>query len=273
MNLFEKIFNYQVMSRLEDAGAFAVTQHERIWLKTMLAHPAAEAAFTPETLQKLRSLTRDTPLLEHAGSLIEKAKSAEKQVYHPLLRPLRRLIMNRESLRVTYRIKDGSIFDRQPGFPFRLEYSMIKREWYLLWHHLGRRAFMSTPLGNILSVTGQPFPAAKAEALRASISSILERRKETADIEVVREYNPELSRILYAFSCFEKEVSYAADTDTYRITLTFLGDESDYVLSKIRFLGKRVRVIRSDKLRRRMLESATKALGRYSEASIPACDR
>ena len=79
------------------------------------------------------------------------------------------------------------------------------------------------------------------------------------------EYNGELSRILYAFSCFEKEVSYAADSNEYTIQLHFSSKDSEYVLSKTRFLGKRVRIIDGEHLRRRMLESATKSLARYAQ--------
>ncbi|MNP84811.1 hypothetical protein D3C76_1842830 [compost metagenome] len=42
-----------------------------------------------------------------------------------------------------------------------------------------------------------------------------------------------------------------------------MGDQAEYLLSKIRFLGKRVRVVEGDYLKRRMLEASTKALDRY----------
>ncbi|MNW67772.1 hypothetical protein D3C74_464160 [compost metagenome] len=45
--------------------------------------------------------------------------------------------------------------------------------------------------------------------------------------------------------------------------MSLLGDEAEYLLSKIRFLGKRVRVVVGDYLKRRMLEASTKALDRY----------
>ncbi|MFD2882018.1 hypothetical protein ACFTAO_49300 [Paenibacillus rhizoplanae] len=45
MNPFEKIFNFQIISRLEEAGSLALTSQERSWLKTMLGHPAAAEAF------------------------------------------------------------------------------------------------------------------------------------------------------------------------------------------------------------------------------------
>ncbi len=61
MNPFEKIFNYQVISHLEESGTIPLTSHERAWLKRMLAHPAASEALTPATLQKLNDLLAPTP--------------------------------------------------------------------------------------------------------------------------------------------------------------------------------------------------------------------
>ncbi len=87
MNLFEKIFNHQILSRLEDSGTYMVTSHERAWLKTMLEHPAAGEAFTGDTLGKLRSLLASDEAMDVSNHLIEKACSMEKQIYHPLLRP------------------------------------------------------------------------------------------------------------------------------------------------------------------------------------------
>jgi len=49
----------------------------------------------------------------------------------------------------------------------------------------------------------------------------------------------------------------------YRVRICLLGDEYEYLLSKLRFLGKRVRVVEGDYLKKRMLESSTKALERY----------
>ncbi len=263
MNPFEKIFNYQVMSRLHETGTLAVTSHERTWLKAMLEHPAAGQAFTSETLAKLQSMLEGEPPLDMKEGFGEKAKSREHQVYHPLLRPLRRIMLKRGGIRLSHRIRDGRMFEEQPGLPFKLEYSMVKREWYLIWYHLRHRALMNTKLQHIAELAEEPVPAEEAAAVEADINRMLESRKESAVIEVVREYNNELSRILYAFSCFEKQVGYDDAADCYTIRLTFLGDESEYILSKLRFLGKRVRVVEGGKLKRRMRESAAKALSRY----------
>ncbi|WCF11078.1 WYL domain-containing protein [Paenibacillus thiaminolyticus] len=267
MNLFEKIFNYQIMSKLGEAGAFAITSQERSWLKAMLNHPASAEAFSPETLAKLAAALRDEADFELAEHVAEKAASVECQAYHPLLRPLRRIIAAQQGIRVSYRLKHGGMQPAQSGFPYKLEYSMVKREWYLLWYNPRRRMLMSTRLRNIAEADMEPVPAGMAEIWLSRIAAVLDSRKEHAVIEVVRMYNRELSRIMYAFSCFEKEVEYADEEDTYRIRLTFLGDECEYVLSKIRFLGMRVRIVEGDKLQRRMRESAAKALARYGIAA------
>ncbi|AIQ11240.1 WYL domain-containing protein [Paenibacillus durus] len=267
MNLFEKIFNHQIISRLEDSGTFMVTSHERAWLKTMLEHPAAAEAFTPDTLNKLHTILGPDPLMDISSHLIEKARSMEKQVYHPLLRTLRRHILNKTGVRLTYVIKSGRVNSDQSGVPYKLEYSMVKREWYLLWYHLRHRAVMTTRLKNIHSVTAEPIEPSMADSIFRKIGRMLDSRKSEAVIEIVRDYNEELSRILYAFSSFEKDVEYDSEKDTYKVRVYLLGDDFEYLLSKIRFLGKRVRVVEGDYLKRRMLEASTKALERYGVIS------
>lgn len=263
MHLFEKIFNHQILSRLEDSGTFMVTSHERAWLKTMLEHPAADDAFTADTLDKLRSVLEPDEVMDTSHHLVEKARSMEKQVYHPLLRTLRRHIMNKSGIRLTYEIKGGRVNTDQSGFPYKLEYSMVKREWYLLWYHTRHHAFMSTRLKKIHSVSAEPIDPLAADGILKKIGKTLDSRKSEVVIEIVRIYNGELSRILYAFSSFEKTVEYDTENDTYRVRVSLLGDEFEYLLSKLRFLGKRVRVVEGDYLKRRMLESSTNALERY----------
>ncbi|CAM4416002.1 WYL domain-containing protein [Paenibacillus alkaliterrae] len=265
MNLFEKIFNYQIISRLEDSGTFMVTSHERGWLKTMLRHPAAAEAFSPETLQRLGVILSQDQPFDTSDSLLHKAASTEKHVYHALIRPLRRAIMNKSLVRLSYEIKGGRTYSEQEAFPYKLEYSMVKREWYLLWYHMRHRTMMSTKLHKIIEAREEPCTEEKYAALQEKALSLMEKRKQSVHILVVKQYNEELSRILYAFSCFEKVVCYDAESDEYTIRLSYSSNESEYVLSKTRFLGKRVCILDNSYMKNRMLESAAKALERYVE--------
>jgi len=263
MNPFEKIFNYQIINRLDESNAFALTAQERAWLRTSLAHASSADAFTPETLGILSQVLRDENHLDHRDMILEKAKSEERQIYHPLLRTLRRLIMQGKGMTLASRVKHGGIKSNQPGLPVKLEYSMVKREWYLLWFGMRGRSLMATKLRNIVSIEETIVPPESAGELRQRVAALLEERKEHAVIEVVPTYNAELSRILYAFSCFDKTVDYDEETDLYRIRVVYLIDESEFLLSKIRFLGLRVRIAEGRGLRERMRETAEKALRRY----------
>ncbi|MEK4120540.1 WYL domain-containing protein [Paenibacillus sp. FSL W8-0919] len=267
MNPFEKIFNYQILSRLEDSGTFMVTSQERSWLKTMLDHPAAADAFSPATLEKLRAILEPDAGMETPEHLLEKAKAAGKPVVHPLLRPLRRAIMRKHAICISYAIKGGRTHKDQPGLPYKLEFSMVKQEWYLLWYHRKNRSLLRTRLYSILSVSEEPIAESDADRILERIPQLLDARRTEAVIDVVPRYNGELSRILYALSCFDKEVTYDEGQDTYSVRLLVPGDEQEYLLSKLRFLGRRVRIREGAYLRRRMLESSTKALERYGIVS------
>lgn len=267
MNLFEKIFNYQILSRLEESGTLTITSQERAWLKTMLGQPAAKHAFTEETLQKLQLVLQDESGMDIHKYVMEKAKSREKQVYHPLLRPLHRCIIEEKGMLVSYSTRNGRVHEEHEGYPYKLEYSMVKREWYLLWFHIKHRCKMSTKLSSITAVSELPLPLSikEVDRIKHHVAVLQAARKTTVRVKVVRQYNRELSRILYAFSCFEKEVSYDEELDIYEVTIHVAGDEVEYLLSKIRFLGKRVQITEGAYLKKRMLETSKKALERYSD--------
>jgi predicted DNA-binding transcriptional regulator YafY len=265
MNPFEKIFNFQIISRLDETGSLALTSQERSWLKTMLRHPASEAAFTPETLSKLNTLLEPEASIEVGEIIIEKARSKERQVYHPLLRTLRRMIMQNQGMLLTYQIKHGGERADQAGFPHKLEYNMYKREWYLQWYSTRQRSLMSTKLRNIVSVEAASLPAQQIEGLKARIARLLEGLKESACIQVIPAYNAELSRILSSFSCFDKSVSFDESTGIYQIHVNYMRDDSEFLLSRIRFLGLRVKIVEGKQLKWRMLKSAEMAVGRYGE--------
>ncbi|PQP83052.1 WYL domain-containing protein [Paenibacillus sp. PCH8] len=266
MNLFEKMFNYQMMTRLNETGLFTWTSQERAWLRMMLHHPAAREALSPVTLDKMHHMLDGEHDLNLQDYLTEKAKSEENSVSHPLLQPLRQIILHHQGFRLTGRVRNGRTSQDQFGFPYKLEYSMVKKEWYVLWYAPRFDKLMSTKLHSIVTAEAQHVEPESASVYTANIAALTEKRKTTVTIEVLPEFNQELSRILYAFSCFEKQVEYIEDQQMYRIELTVPRNEIDYVLSKMRFLGKRVRIADHAVLQQRMSETAAKVLARYAES-------
>ena len=266
MKLFEKIFNYQIIARLDETNSFALTAQERTWLRMMLNCAVSAEAFTSDTLGKLEEILQGEDTADIRDIIFEKAKSRERQIYHPLLRTLRRIIMRNQGIRLTCRIKHGGIKSNQSGFPYKLEYNMVKREWYLLWYNTRHHSLMSTKLQNIAAVEETVLSAERVNDLKDLLRRLLEGRIEDAVIQIVPTYNAELSRILYAFSCFEKSVSYDEASNIYRVQVSYLADESEFLMSKIRFLGLRVKIVEGARLKHRMKEAASKALTRYGES-------
>ncbi|MFD0589632.1 WYL domain-containing protein [Paenibacillus sp. GCM10027627] len=263
MNPFEKIFNYQIISRLHHTGDFALTAQERSWLKTMLEHETAENAFAPHTLSRMKQLLSEEVDFRLQDIIIEKGKNRQRHVYHPLLRQLRRHILEGIGVKVDTRLKNGETKTEQTGIPYKLEYSMVKREWSLLWYSTRRHSLMSTKLHNITALQEWELSPESVEAAKSRMQQLLAGRVRKAVVEVMPAYHAELSRILSAFSCFDKTVQYDEETWQYRIHIQYLADEAEYLLSKIRFLGLRVKVAEGDYFIKRMLEASTKALMRY----------
>lgn len=265
MNPFEKVFNYQLMNSLDSSGIFIVTAKERAWLKLMLNQPAAQNAFDAATLEKIKQILAEDEPLDVFTHLMQKGQSKEHTVYHPLIRTLRKLITSHSGIKLSYEIKRGGTHEDMIGVPYKLEFSMIKREWLLIWYHLQHRKLMSTRLTKIVALTSEEIPKPKIERIIKHIERTMESHKTQATILVNSKYNGELSRILYAFSYFEKKVRYNEEEHTYTIEIQFDSSESEFVLSRIRFLGQRVKVTQGEYLQKRLLEAAMKSLERYGE--------
>ncbi|WDF52816.1 WYL domain-containing protein [Paenibacillus sp. KACC 21273] len=264
MNLFEKIFSYQLTSVLEEHGTYTLTTQERIWLKTMLDHPIAGEALSADLIAKIIDCIPEEQQLLFQPALVEKAGSHHHHMYHTLIQPLRKSIRQQECVSIQYENKHGQVTGMQPAVPWRLEFSMVKREWYLIWYNLRSQVAMTTRLIRITQIEDLPaIESTQYNQIQQYMEQKATANQHQALIEILPQYNIELSRILHAFSCFEKQVKFSEDTQTYRIHLVFDGSETHYVLSKLRSLGKRVVVLENNYLQWRLFDASTKALSRY----------
>lgn len=266
MNLFDKIHNYQLVTRLDEASVYPVTSSEKAWLALMLANPSAADIFEPATLEKLRRFTHppENEAIEQER-FVEKASTHPKQLWNPLVRTLRRIILAKNQIKITAATNKGRVSRNERGVPYKLEYSLAKKAWYLIWLSMYTNRVITTPLHLIRSIDELYIEDVWYDSFLPAIVEQIQARKQMAKVVIIRRYNAELQRILYAFSCFDKEVAFDPETQVYTITLHFLSDEQEFILSRLRFLGLRVKVVENDQLKQRMIESATKALARYTE--------
>lgn len=122
---------------------------------------------------------------------------------------------------------------------------------------------MSTRLDKIVDLTSQDVEIEDLNRILNHVEQLIQKHKTKAKILINPMFNGELSRILYAFSYFEKKVYFDEEEHTYTIEIQYASNEEEFVLSRIRFLGQRVKVLEGDYLKKRLLEAATKALEHY----------
>jgi hypothetical protein len=90
--------------------------------------------------------------------------------------------------------------------------------------------------------------------------------KKTVTLQVLPQYDQELQRFFFAFSCFEKDIDYVKDSKgggSFHIKIWYRLEEEGFILSRIRFLGRFIKVITPVELQQKMRESALKALRNY----------
>lgn len=230
----------------------------------MLEHPVASEALSPDLIAKILNHIPEEQSLPFYPALVEKAGSHHDHMYHPLIQPLRHHIRQQQCILIQYENKNGQLSGMQPAVPWRLEFSMVKREWYLRWYHLRAQSQMTTRMIRISKIADMPsIESARYQQIQQYMEQKLLDNQHHALIKIFPQYNIELSRILHAFSCFDKQVTFTEETRTYQIRLHFDGSETHYVLSKLRSLGKRVIVLEHDYLKWRLYDASTKALARY----------
>ena len=101
--------------------------------------------------------------------------------------------------------------------------------------------------------------------LQAKVAGWLQASQEEAVITVEESFPGAMLSVLSSFSCFETVVSPGKQKNTLQLRVLYQTDEREYVLQKIRFLGRRVTVEAPVELRERMRQTAEKALARYGE--------
>ncbi len=263
MNPFEKIFSYQLASRLGENQIFTLTTQERSWLKLMLSVPGSQVAFSEATRAKLEQRLASDQLLDVQDIVVEKAASRHHTDFPPMLNPLRQIMRKHQGVLLTRRNKYGDPVEPQHGVPWRIEYSAARQEWYLYWFNLERSAPMTTRLYHIESVTEQSITESQYEPICKRMEAFVQSDHHEITVQVLPIYNRELTRILHAFSCFDKRVQVDEQQHTYSIQLRFTNSEREYVLNRLRFLGKRVQIIEGTEFMERMHDTAQRALARY----------
>ena len=283
-SLFEKFYNYQLQQALADSvvtrvdtkdkykrgktfpaapGPFPITSAERSWLKKVLAYSDAAIFLEQQTIDKLSQVLVNDKAEDFSG-MVSKQIARPKQPEGQCFSLLRQALHRRQGIYLTYFHNNGTVCESISGYPYKLEYSLTRREWYLIWFLVADQTVCTTPLRLIRTArAGDEYSAKDARELEDRIMAHIKSRQCQALLEVNRKHLSDLHRVFYLFSCFEREFEFDEASQLYRLRITYLEDEAMYLLSKIRFLGERVKALEPEELAQRMRATIAKALERY----------
>ena len=268
MPLFEKINNHTLQQILltEDTPV-PLTKIERGWLKRMLELPASEDLLTGDLQSKLRGLLERETAFPETAELVEKGKTVVRDSsVGSVLKVFRTAIQEHREIELSYIQRNGEELQCGFGIACQLEFSMVRREWYLLWMDTDKKVSgaNTTPLRMICGVRIlRELP--DWDAYQGQFHEWMKGLQRTAVIRAEECYSGALLSVLNAFSCFDTTVVSGEQKSMLQLRVHYLADEQEYVLQKIRFLGRRVTVEGPEEMCHRMRLTADWALNRYAK--------
>lgn len=287
-NLFKKFYNYRLQQELMSdtvfmpvdndkyntgkpckvtTGPFVFTEEEKAWVKKIVNDPEANAFLQQTTIEKINNGIKTVPVQKKRGLCIKGAQIVPKSD-SPHFAALCRIMRARQGIRIDYRQNDGIERNGEYGYPYKLELSMSRQEWYIIWLPDKRMDIYYTPLRNIIAVEaweGGAKNSQEHDEFTRNIQTRLRQTMRTVSLLITKQHYYEIHRVVYALSCFEREMTFDEQSKQNILTIRYLPSEEEYLLSKIRFLSKIVTITSPERLIKRMHYTATKTLSRYTK--------
>jgi predicted DNA-binding transcriptional regulator YafY len=277
VNEFRQMTLDEMENLFEDVFLLPITVKERQWLKSILGAGEAKLFLLPnvkEKLERILELEEGNSYLAHVDEKLSVQEEKKYLLEDPShFKMIIQLITLKKGMVISYRTNDGTVYEEIKAIPYKLEYSTVKKEWYILWYGFEQESefVMSTPFHHVRAVQELEVANDVYQQMVGTIEEFLEKELQKAVVKInqrfyekqARHFEEEKERILYCFSCFDKEIIYEEETNQYEIRLFYRKHEEGELLKRIRLLGERIVIAEPDELKKRILETALRALERY----------
>lgn len=287
MKMFEKIHvsdlrrltEEEMENLFEDWFLYPITTKEKQWLKGAIQLEEASWFLEKETIEKVKDILKEEPLSSIEPFLKEKfvvhsnVKMSDREKGY--LKLLFDILTSQNGFRLSYHTNAGKYFEEISGIPFKLEFSMAKKQWYILWLglHVKNQMIMLTPLRHVNALEAIEVNQYDFVQLQKQFNQFLEEEMLSVTLKlnnrffqsIKRDIHEEKHRIFYNFSCFDKEVIFDEKKEEYTLFIYYRKSEEKDLLRRVRLLGQRVIIMEPERLRKEMLGTALRALNRYEE--------
>ena len=230
---------------------------EKIWLKSMLEHPAIQLFLENQTVAKLKLALKDVVDYQLNQAIIRKGQSGRGDtIDKSLIEKLQILIqaIDEERLLIySNQSKNGETFQGKKAVVYKIEYSIIEDRFRAsLWSLDEERPFKAN-LSQLSDLSlGEPV-LKSGETLK----NILEKRRAPEPLQLkITNVNNCVERAVLLFSQYERIARWEAD-GTLLMEIAHYSFDEEELFRNILSLGPMALVLQPTSLRKRVIDTLT----------------
>ena len=232
---------------------------EREYLAYILSLPAAPYFLDEETRALLNAGCADAPdgTLAQIRRLDPTGRPLPEQPGPEGFRRILEAIRLRRGIRYTYVTKDGAPPAEGRALPWKLEYSVYDRRWWIILYLPEEQRTVKAQLHNLSDITlGDPSPVPEEE-ITAAMDRLMEPEPVTLEVERTR---GALERCFLVFENQLFEQTRQLSDQRYRLTFRYYRFDRSEILRRLLYLGPAVRLLGPADLRRDLIRLVDQAL-------------
>lgn len=238
---------------------FALSPHkeELDYLKYILAFPEAKLFLPDKTLRKLETVSGSPSKFGHLQYYAPKGTGFSGQPRAEDMRRLLKAIRERRMVRYHYRTKDRLDLQESTTLPWKLEYSVFDRRWWIILYEPDQRRTIKARLDNLQSVELLGGTNISEEEISNAIEQLLEPEP------VVLEVEPARNALERCFLVFEGQLfleTQQVSENRYRLSFQYHRFDRGEILRRLLYLGSMVTVIEPASMREELLAMVEQAL-------------
>lgn len=241
------------------------SNHERLWLKTMLLDESVAFLLPEDLREKLLKRLADTPDFSLAGVWEKRQTKGDNPSADPLKERLARIwkaLREKKKIRYVNIDKSGARHDNTLA-PCRLEYDAAMNRFFLIvWDETENRAVkINIHRLETLEITKESVSFDTEEKFMGFLSA---RKSEVVFRLVDKENTGAFDRCYSLFSAYDKE-AFAEAEDVYNIKVYYQDFDRREIIARILSLGSAAIVLEPEDIRDEMVERLKQAWELYKE--------
>lgn len=269
--LLDKNADSSFSLQIESGAPIQPYKIEKQWLKHILKNEKLKLFLNDSTIKKLEAqLVNYEDIISDDALTINRPCTQLQKVEEPLstnFKMLVRAILENKGIEYSYITRDHTLLENCMGVPYRMEYSMKEDCFYLISYSLEGKRPIKSLLHGFLNIKLIHLDGKYDISFDEIQKSIDDKKAKEPIIISIKDINNALERALFQFSCFERELNYIEEKDTYSLSIFYYEFEREEVISRIFSLGKHAIVTEPSDIRTEMMKRLNQLNERYSSIS------